>query len=341
VSLCLCGEVVVRGRGCGGGQYGVGHHDATRPQPFGHQCKDLGQVAAAAADKDAVRSRQGGQNSRRLAVDHLDGVALVTPDIVPDIGLLLWLFFHRIDHQLRAEAGRLHRYRAAAGAHIPQHPLVGELQGVQGNGPDLVLGDQAAAVGNGRALQAKGKGAGPGPALEDHHIERPEGLGADRSQAAPGQPFILLAQVFGHHHLIARRRLAVIHRRKAGQQLSAQGVRAVCGVREDQHLVMGQQQRQDVVGRPAMQRDKTGVVPRLLEAAEGKLHGGEGRQNLQLFRVHPGQQGAADAEKERVAAGQHRHRAVLQPPGHPVQGLLDRGDGHDLLAGRHQVAMAA
>ncbi len=198
----------------------------------------------------------------------------------------------------------------------------------QGDDAHLLLGNQLLGGDELLVRDAEGRHVGLAGGLElldqDQHVEF-GGLDADQvAQRHLGDLFVVSAEVFAE---------------KGGEAVAAApnhlgGDRPgrVVGVGEHRRLVVGDDAPDRFLDRAAVNRDEDRVVPRLADLGEGVLHRTDVGNELQLLLRQVAQQGAADAEEQRIARGENDRVlvALLQP----LDDGADIPADHDLLSGK-------
>ena len=272
-------------------------------------------LGAATPQQHPIRMLQpvgqiAGQQLQRIVFDHGAGSHVEPLGIGLDEGGPTGPTFHRQQLELGPQPKGLQADAAGTGAEIPQHPLIRQLQIRQQLDACLPLGHQSGVI---RVLEVQ-------PILETeqrqrstawhgrlfsnqhHHQQGLQWLRQRSIRRDPQHPFVGMAEVFPQPELIAGLQTAAA-------QASAHGIGAAAlGIGEHRQgpgsplQLLGQRFRI-----ASMQAQPTGVLPGTTDAGKGQLQAGGGGMKAQPFRPEPVRQDAADAEPERVSAGQHHH----------------------------------
>ena len=298
---------------------------------------------AAAADEGAVGVGQVGQRRRRLADHDLDRHP-VGGGVGPDA---LGVALVALDGQRRAgrrQAGALDGDAAAAGAHVPEHAVLRQVELAQGDGAHLGPGDHAGAVGEALLGQAprQRRAASPGRAAT-----------APRPTADPTWPAarparsVRVTMLVGGGQVAAHGHVALV---AAGlEQRPGQRLGRVLGRDQHRHLGLGPHEgdrRREVgaVGRRRRRRRPTagrgGRRPAPPTTGPGAPTGAAGPKRSARARTMPKNPGSPEARMQTRRPAPTRSsstsRSESRAPSNGRRSASGLPDGVEVAAGADQ-----
>lgn len=155
-----------------------------------------------------------------------------------------------------------------------------------------------------------------GPADEDHHVERAEGLGCDVGQTALGHTLVGRAEVFAD---VGLKVVDALVKKRAGH-----GRWRPLLAGEQPHRLAAADLVDDPLDRLAGEIGEEGLLPGFLHPGEGELHAADMRHHLEPILPEAAADIAGSAVEQWIARGQDDE--FLRPCGlDPVAELLEVG----------------